>query len=131
MHTKKAVTGQQIDESLAVENIDCLPSESKGVEFLNALQGDIMGPHEVLGDGRPKWNGEVFFERRAGPKSSVTYLLDGENLERQVPKCAGTNIHLETIAAGGFSLVVDGLDVPSTAVSGITTEPHLNKRRNP
>jgi hypothetical protein len=130
MHTKGAVTGQQ-EQELPIDNTEVFPSGDKGLEFLRRLQDETVRPHEVLGDGRPKWNGEVFFERREGAESGVTYLLDGENLEYKVAECTGAHVHLETTAAGGFSFMVDGHNAPRSTVSGISTHPHLNKRRNP
>jgi len=120
-----AVTGQ-----LLSDDFDVLPSVGEGVKFLHGFQRNSMGPDKPQGYPRPKWNGQIFSERRHGAKSGISQLLDCEDLKGKIPERAGAYVHQKTIASGGFSLMVDGFDVASRSVANVGAHPHLNKLRD-
>lgn len=102
MHTKKAVTGQQE----LLENRDGFPAVGERIKLGLTTKDVARGPNKSPRKLGPKRYSQTF-KAVARPKlGGLDVSFDRGDLEREVPKRTGTNVHLECVGGGELAVVI-------------------------
>jgi hypothetical protein len=120
------VTERQI---LVADSYYVSPAVSERLELGDTVEGKSRRPDVAGWDARPERYRQIFKPSK-GSKTSVSYLLDGQDLKNEVPDGAGTHVHLATIGGGTLTIQVGGFELSVFPVVLVSAEPHINDSRN-
>ena len=114
---------------LVVENRDVSPSHCEVCKIAVGGEHGDTRPDVVGGELGPEWDGNLV-EPLVRLKGGIPRLIKRKDLKREVPKGAGTRVHVEVVSSGGGSFVVNGFEAQDVSMLRERAHPHVNEVRN-
>src|SRR5271168_1686867 len=116
-------------KKLITNSFDSLPSIRKLLKLVQSIECKGRRPDIVTGNVRPKGYTHTFKSSR-GSKTSVSYLLNGQELKHEVANGTCAYIHQPMIGGGILAFHVSRFELPISPVSLVPAEPHVHVARN-
>lgn len=108
---------------------DVLPPVRERLKLGDSIKRKPRGPDAIPWHTGPKGYPDTF-KPSGGPKTGISYLLDGQNLEDEVSNGTCTCIHQTVVAGGTLSFHVSGFELAVPSMPPVSAEPHINVARN-